>query len=181
MKKILIITIFMTLTSSAHAQESWWQSLLNTVGLGNSETVSEKAEDSVSIEGLIRSLTSNLGVTTEQAQGGIAAIFNYAKQNVSPEQFASLAAKIPGLDSVMQYLPKISEAKESGLGGLLDMASGMSEQLSQANDLKKQFDTLGLDTNMISSYVNQASSYLDTPQGAEAKKMLGETFSSLSL
>ena len=44
------------------------------------------------------------------------------------------------------------------------------------NDLKNQFDTLGLDTGMIMKYVSQAQQYLDTPQGQEAKTMLTDAF-----
>jgi hypothetical protein len=44
------------------------------------------------------------------------------------------------------------------------------------NDLKNQFEALGLDIGMISSYVAAAKQYLDTPAGQEAKQMLSEAF-----
>lgn len=177
MKKLLCALVFVSLTASVQAEESWWQSLLNTVGLGDSEQSQEAEQNGVDMNGLIDSLTSNLGVTKEQAQGGMAALFNYAKQNVSQEQFTAISEQIPGLDAVMRYLPAVSAVKEQGLGGLMDMAAGASEELGQINDLKKQFDSLGLDMSMVSGFAEQASTYFDTPETEAAKNLLGDSLS----
>lgn len=179
MKKFAILLSFLTLSTMAQAQDSWWDSVLNTIGLGDDKSVEVPAGPS--LDGMDGSLTSSLGVTPEQAKGGLAALFNFAKQNISQEQFEALAAQIPGMDSVMQYLPAISAASEQGLGGLMDKAAGMNETLGQVNNVKKQFDTLGLDAGMIQKYTQQAKSYLDTPQGQAAKQLLTNSLSSLSL
>ena len=42
------------------------------------------------------------------------------------------------------------------------------------NDVKKQFEALGLNSEMISNFIASAQSYLDTEQGQQAKKMLTE-------
>ena len=185
MKKILIMVAVLTFTSHAGAQESWWNTLLNAVGLGDSasqsvqtpgENAGESTANGPSLDGLLESVTSNLGVTSEQAKGGIAALVNYAKQNISEEQFAMLTEKVPGLDSVMQYLPMVKEASAGGFGGLLDKAASFSDSFSQLNDLNKQFESIGLDTAMIKGYATQATQYLDTPEGQEAKKLLTDGF-----
>jgi hypothetical protein len=168
MKNVLLLLVMLSFTSTAMAQESWWDSLLNAVGLGEETT----EQVGPSVDGLLESVTSNLGVTKEQAQGGIAALVNYAKQNVSEEQFAALSEHIPGLDSVMEYLPEIKAASEGGLGGLMDKAAQYSDKLGNLNDLNKQFESLGLNTGMIKDYASQAKAYLDTPEGQEAKKLL---------
>ncbi|MGB3726114.1 MAG: DUF2780 domain-containing protein [Glaciecola sp.] len=181
-KKMLTLMVLVTFTFSAQAEQSWWQQLLSAVGLGDTEAVTQQATEaanSIDIDGLVEMLTSNLGVTTEQAQGGIAALMNFAKQNISEEQFMSLSEQIPGLDSVMRYLPSISSTKQDGLGGLLSMAGNFNEQLGQLGDLKQQFDTLGLDSNMITQFAEQARSYLDSPEGAEAKQILSESLENL--
>ncbi|MGK0371561.1 MAG: hypothetical protein ACJAW1_001804, partial [Glaciecola sp.] len=98
MKKILLIIAVLGFASNAAAEESWWNTVLSAVGLGEETTVQAEGPN---LDGMLNSVTSNLGVTSEQAQGGMAALINYAKQNVSEEQFAMLAEKVPGLDSVM--------------------------------------------------------------------------------
>jgi hypothetical protein len=125
---------------------------------------------------LIASLTDNLGVSTEQATGGMGAILNYAKQNISSEKFSQLSSAIPGVDSLLSAVPAVATLSEGGLGGLMNKAAEYSDSLKSINDLKNQFDTLGLDTGMIMKYVSQAQQYLDTPQGQEAKTMLTDAF-----
>lgn len=185
MKQIIALSLFLTFSASASAEQSWWDSLLSAVGLGDTEQVaeasSEKASDDVSVDGLLDMITSNLGVTKEQAQGGMAALFNYAKENISAEQFATLSQQIPGLESLMRYLPALSGSSEGGTGGLLDMAAGYSDKLGQLKDLKEQFDSLGLDPSMISEYAEQAQSYLDTPEGEKAKSILSDSIMNLSI
>jgi len=61
-----------------------------------------------------------------------------------------------------------------GLGGLINKAAEYNESLKSMNDLENQFEALGLDIGMISSYVAEAKQYLDTPAGQEAKQMLSE-------
>jgi hypothetical protein len=169
MRNVLLLVVMLSFTTTAIAQESWWDSVLSAVGLGDdtSEQVTGPSAD-----GLLDSVTSNLGVTSEQAKGGIAALVNYVKQNISEEQFAKLSAQIPGLDSVMQYLPEVEAVSKGGLSGLMDKAAEYSESLGDLNDLNKQFESLGLNTAMIKDYVDQAKSYLDTPEGEEAKQLL---------
>ena len=178
MKKITLLFVFISFSTLAQAQDSWWNSLLNSVGLGDDKT---EAVTGPSLDGMVANFTSALGVTPEQAKGGLAALFNYAKQNVSQEQFNAITEQIPGLATVMQYLPAVSKVKQGGMGGLMDMAASVSEPLAQVNDLKKQFDTLGLDTGMIQQYITQAQTYLDTPEGQEAKKMLSDSLTQISI
>ena len=178
MKKTLVMLVLLGFASTAIAQDSWWNSLLNKVGLGEETTQAQQTEEvkGLNLDGLLNNVTSNLGVTNEQAKGGMAALMNYAKQNISEEQFAMLTQQLPGLDSVMEYLPVVKEAASGGLGGLMDKAAGYSDKLSQLNNLNKQFESLGLNTDMIKGYASQATQYLDTPEGQDAKKLLTDSF-----
>jgi hypothetical protein len=175
MKKIILMVAALSFASNAFAEDSWWNKVLNVVGLGE-ETTQQEQVQGPNLDGLLDSVTSNLGVSNEQAKGGMAALVNYAKQNISEEQFAMLTDKVPGLDSVLEYLPMIKEASSGGLGGLMDKAASYNETLGQLNNLNKQFESLGLDTDMIKGYADQATQYLDTPQGQEAKKLLTDGF-----
>lgn len=178
MKKIMTLIVLIGISTGIQAEEKgWWDSFLSMVGLGE-ET--EQVAEGPSANGLMDSLMANLGVSETQAQGGLAALFNYAKQNISAEQFEQLSQYIPGAESVMQYLPAVDSMKQEGLGGLIDKAAGTNESLGQLNNLRKQFDALGLDTEMIQKYVQQAKSYLDTPEGQQAKNLLMESLPKLT-
>ena len=189
MKILPIVVVSCTLlctslySSQTHA-DGWWDSVKNMLGMGSESAptqvadVKQMATDELpSAAGLLSSLTDNLGVSSEQASGGMGAILNYAKQNISSEQFSQLSTAIPGVDSLLSAVPAVATVSEGGLGGLMNKAAEYSDSLKSINDLKNQFDSLGLDSGMIMKYVAQAQQYLDTPQGQEAKTMLTDAFS----
>jgi len=171
MKKLIILLTISTLSTAAIAEEtSWLDSLKNFVGLSETTEQSVKAP---SAEGLVSLLTSSLNVNTDQASGGMGAIFNYVKDNVSTEQFSQLATSLPGVDGLVNQMPDISKLSSGeGLGGLLDKAAQYSDSLKAINNVKKQFEALGLDPEMISSFISSAQGYLDTEQGQQAKQVL---------
>lgn len=176
MKKLIVLLTISTLSTSVLAQEtSWLDSLKNLVGLGETKEQSVDANASAmpSTDGLVDMLTGSLDVNSDQASGGMGAIFNYVKNNVSTEQFSQLAKSLPGVESLVGQMPNVSKLSSSeGLGGLLDKASEYSDSLKSINDVKKQFEALGLKPEMISSFVSSAQSYLDTEQGQQAKQVL---------
>jgi len=180
MKKLIVLLTIATLSSSAIAQEtSWLDTLKSFVGLSDSKETSNEvtAEPSAlpNSDGLVELLTNSLNINAEQASGGIGAIFNYVKNNVSAEQFSQLARSLPGTDGLVEQMPdisKLSSGSSEGLGGLLDKASQYSDSIKSINDVKKQFEALGLKSEMISNFISSTKSYLDTEQGQKAKKIL---------
>jgi hypothetical protein len=171
MKKLIILLTISTLSTSAIAEEtSWFDSLKSFVGMGETK---EQAVAMPSTDGLVELLTSSLNVDTEQASGGMGAIFNYVKNNVSADQFSELAKSLPGVDGLVGQMPDVSKLSSAGgLGGLLDKAAEYSDSLKSINDVKKQFEALGLKPEMISSFVSSAQGYLDSEEGQSAKKVL---------
>jgi len=173
MKKTIILLTISTLSTSAIAEEtSWLDSLKNFVGLGDAK---EETLAVPNTSGLVDLLTSSLGVNTEQASGGMGAIFNYVKNNVSTDQFGQLAKSLPGIDGLVSQMPDISKLNTSsneGLSGLFDKAAQYSDSLKSINDVKKQFEVLGLKPEMIGSFISSAQSYLNTKEGQQAKKVL---------
>ncbi len=185
MKKNATVVLLATLvfSSQSHA-EGWWDSIKSMLGMTEAPvTTPHVAKTTNALSGLeslelVQTLTKNLGVTPEQASGGMGALLNYAKQHVEMEKFSALTSSIPGADTFLKSVPDVSAVTESagGFGGLLNKAAEYNESLKSMNDLKNQFAALGLDIGMIGSYVAQAQQYLDTPAGQEAKQMLSEAF-----
>jgi hypothetical protein len=186
MKKLIVLLTLSTLSTSALAEEvSWLDSFKKLIGLGEVKEQSVESNTQAntnadasampSTEGLVAMLTSALDINTEQASGGMGAILNYVKNNMSTEQFSQLVNSLPGAEGLLSKMPdisKLSSDSSEGLSGLLDKASEYSDSIKSINDIKKQFEALGLKPEMISNFVSSAQGYLDTEQGQQAKKLL---------
>ena len=178
MKKIAVATLLVTLslTSPVYAQ-GWLDSVKSFLGLGDAEA---EQTQQPSVNGLVAMLAENLNITEEQAEAGIASLLNYAK-TIKPDTFEQLKQQLPGVDSTLDELPDTSGMEQKGLGGLLDKAAEYSESLKAVNDVKKQFEAIGLDPQMIMQYIEQAKEYLDTEEGQQAKQAFMDAFGGLTL
>jgi hypothetical protein len=178
MKKFtaLLLASSLAFSATSHAEGGWLDSVKSLFGMG--EPAASTTEQAPSMTGMINSITENLGVTPEQAKGGLGSLMSYVKSSGSSEQFSALSSAIPGLKQVLSAAPSVS-ANQDGVAGLLNKAAEYNQTLKSINTVKQQFEALGLSPQMIASFIQQAKSYLDTPQGQQAKKLLTESLSKL--
>jgi hypothetical protein len=168
MKKLSILLAIAALSfqPQVHA-EGWLDSLKSLIGM------SEEKPATPNIGDMVSSVTDSLGVTKTQATGGLGSLFNYAKDNISSEQFSQLSSALPGVGDLLKAAPDVSKmASEGGFGGLMDKAASYNDSLKAINDVKKQFEALGLDPEMITQFITKAKEYLDTDEGKQAKELL---------
>jgi hypothetical protein len=118
--------------------------------------------------GLISALTSQLGVTQEQATGGAGSIVSFARDQLSGDDFGTLAKAVPGLDALADSAPKGSTG-----GGLL---SGAVNQLGGTAKLADQFAGLGLDPSYVQQYLPIVLDYVEQTGGEAAKSILAGVF-----
>ena len=119
---------------------------------------------------LISMLTDQLGVTQEQAEGGAGSIFAMAKDQLSADDFATLAGKIPGIDSLISAAP----AAGGGTGGASSFLSGAASAVG-AGDLGKladQFSALGLTADDVQKFVPIVLDYAEKLGGADTLNLL---------
>lgn len=181
--KTKVFAIGLLLSSSqCYAQDSWLDKIKSMLGMTDAEQVEAAQQPALTSSNMIAMLSDNLGITEGQAEGGLAAIVNYVKQTASSDEFQNLSQSIPGLESVLSAVPSIpTSVQQTGLGSLLDKASEYSDSVKAINELKKQFEALGLEPDAIQQFVNQILNYLDTPQGQQAKKLFNDSLMKLSL
>jgi len=127
-------------------------------------------------EGLIEQLTSKLGVSQKQAEGGSGAIFKYLKENVSGDDFGKIAEAVPGVDKYMAAAPKAD-----ALGGLIGGALGDSGAggLGSLAALSKPFSKMGMDEGMVAKFMPIIVEYVkskgsDYIYGLMGKALLGK-------
>lgn len=159
---------------------SWFDRLKSLVGLGEAQqqtVLQEQLPAPPNSDGLVDMLSGSLNINSAQAAGGMGAILNYVKAHVSAEQFSQLSQSLPGVEGLVAQMPdinKLSSVSSEGFSGLLDQVAQYSDSLKSINDVKKQFEALGLKPEMVTSFITTAQSYLDTEQGQQAKQVLAE-------
>ena len=147
----------------------------STVTSSSLTEMATSAASNIDLASLVSSVAGNLNVSENQSEGGIASIMNYVQGNLSGADYAQLASSIPGIDSLLEDVPSLSgnsaASSSSSLSGLLNKASEYSSTLKSVNDLKQQFESLGLSTDMIASFVTQISSYLNVNADEETQAL----------
>jgi hypothetical protein len=123
---------------------------------------------------LVSLLTDQLGISKEQAAGGSGAIFDYAKDNLSADDFATVAQGVPDMDGLLAAAPK--QESGSALGQASSMLGGSGGSLGGLASLASSFETLGLDADMVQKFLPIVSDYVGSVSGDQAMALLAGLF-----
>ena len=121
--------------------------------------------------GLVDLLSSQLGITKDQASGGAGSIFQLAKQNLNVEDFSIVAKAVPGIDQMMGAAPTV-EGSSSTLGGLSSMFGSSSKKLGGIAGLTSSFEKLGLSGNMVDAFIPIILDYVKNSGGENIMSLL---------
>lgn len=114
--------------------------------------------------GLVSLLTSQLGVTENQARGGAGALFSYAKDKLGASDFAKVAEAVPGMAGFLGAAPK-SEGVSGALGGASSLLGKAKDSGAGIMSLAGQFAQVGLGGDMIGKFVPIILSYVKSSGG----------------
>lgn len=120
---------------------------------------------------LVALLMQTLGVTQTQAEGGAGAIFNLAESKLGPEDFGTVAAAVPEMDTLKQAAPERVEASGM-LGGLSQAFGGEGGTVEGLASLAGSFSQLGLDAGMVDQFVPVILDYVEANGGTAVKNLL---------
>jgi Protein of unknown function VcgC/VcgE (DUF2780) len=123
--------------------------------------------------GLVSLLTGNLGVTTPQAEGGAGAIFSYAKQKLSPDEFTKVAGAVPEMDGLLKAAPQTqTSGLGKALGGTSSMLGGGAAKVGGLASVGDNFSKLGMQPDMVNKFVPTILQYVESNGGATTKSIL---------
>lgn len=125
-------------------------------------TASAKQDSSIvsSATSLLPTLTKGLGISNEQAEGGMGALLNVAKSSLSSDEFSTLGKGIPGMETLLAAAPALSsKAAGGGLGGLATSLGGAGAALGSLGQVTQQFEALGLSPDMVAQFAKMAVDY----------------------
>jgi hypothetical protein len=102
------------------------------------------------MDDLIRKLTKDLGVSRDQARGGLVALLRAGQQNLSRQDFEQFVADVPGADKLLRKAapPSALSSLAGGLGSLLGGRSGAGRWAG----LAASFAELGVDIDTAKKF-----------------------------
>lgn len=122
-------------------------------------------------QGLVNLLVGQLGVSPQQALGGVGSIFSVAQQRLNPGDFSKLSQSVPGMDRYLSAVPRQTAA--SGSSSLLGAAgSMMGGQVGNLANLAGSFQSLGMNPSMVSQFVPVVLQYVQNQSGPGAVSLL---------
>lgn len=118
---------------------------------------------------LIQMLTSQLGVSDQQAKGGAGLLLKLAKDKLGGDEFGQVAKAVPDAESLISSAPA-----PSGIGGALGgLASSLGGgKLGNLASLASGFKGLNLDTGMIGKFIPIVLSFVQSKGGDGVKGLL---------
>lgn len=119
---------------------------------------------------LIPLLTSQLGVTEKQAEGGAGSLFKLAKNSLPTEKFAKVSQAVPGMDLLLQAAPALPKLK--GIGNLpASLGENTKGGLDMAS-LPAMFAKLGMEQGMVARFIPVVLSFVQSKGGDTVMEML---------
>ncbi|MFT5210790.1 MAG: hypothetical protein ACI9CE_002521 [Flavobacterium sp.] len=172
--RALFVTI-LSLSSPQIFAASWFDSALEFIGFGTEENVTEekgtaekappaKVADVVNIAkalSLSSMVSSQLGVSQDQAQGGLGVLFGMAKSSLADADFAQISQQVPNMNTRLKAAPAISE-KAAGLSSLMGSAGKYANTLQSSTKAYSQFKSLGLNIEQIPQYISVTNTFLES-------------------
>ncbi|UCX03247.1 DUF2780 domain-containing protein [Shewanella glacialimarina] len=126
---------------------------------------------------LVGNVMSQLGLTEQQAAGGLGSILNLAQSNLGNNDFSTLSNSIPGIDSLLGAVPAMGG--DSGMSGLLSKAGNLGSSFQGAAVVYDSFEKLGISKEYIAPMVDIAKQYLQQQSGQGTVDLLMKGLGSL--
>jgi len=121
---------------------------------------------------LIDMLTSKLGISGTQAEGGAAVLFKAARDKLGSAEFDQLLGGIPGLTDLLKKAP----ASGGGLGGLLGgLAGAVGGNAGLISTIFQGFGKLGLTVEDARRFAPVIMEFLRSKVGPEVASRLEKT------
>ena len=126
---------------------------------------------------LIGLLTSQLGVSEDQAAGGAGSLFGFAQDQLSPAEFKTVEEGLPGVDGLIDRAPEPEGGSSLLSSGSSLLGGSTGSQLAGLESLTGSFESLGMSPDMVQQFVPIVTKYAGDVGGPEVGKLLTSALS----
>lgn len=156
MKRTLALVVAVTASWSSASMAADWQQTLSSVL--SEQQASSETHHTTTQDNLVNILTSRLGVSTQQAEGGTGAILKAAKDNMTADKFSQLLDVIPNSSDMLATVTNATSNTGDNDHGLLGKASALlgkkdNNTSDSLSSLVNSFSSLGMDKGMVSQFL----------------------------
>ncbi len=120
---------------------------------------------------LLSMLTSQLGVSEEQAAGGTGMLMGMAKEKLGGD-FSQISDAIPEVSGLIDKAPSSGGGLMGAIGGLAGGLGG--GKVGNLLSLGSGFSELGMDTGMVTKFVPVILSFVKGKAGSGAMDLLAK-------
>lgn len=120
---------------------------------------------------LIQILTSQLGISNDQASGGAGLLLKMAKEKLGGADFSQVANAVPDVEKLISSAPAAG-GLGSALGGLASSFGGGAGQLGDLAALAGGFKKLNMSSDVISKFIPIIMSFVQSKGGDAVKGIL---------
>jgi hypothetical protein len=139
---------------------------------------SQMVTDNAAMSSLTGLVTAQLGVTEQQAQGGLGTLFSVAQSTLDGADFQQLSQHVPDMASLLNAAPEVSE-KAQGISSLVAVAGKYGDALKSGNEAYARFKTLGIDAAQIPQYIEVTNQFLEKQGGTDIAALFSKGLEAL--
>ena len=126
---------------------------------------------------IVDEITKQLGVSKEQAEGGLGLIFKMAKEKLGAD-FSQVAHVVPEANHLINEAPA-DDAEASSSGGLMGMLGGLADKvglggLGKLAELAAGFKKLGLSVDSVQGFIKVVMTFIESKGGTVVKDLLNK-------
>ena len=118
---------------------------------------------------LVSMLTNELKITEDQAKGGAGALFNFAKEGLTGDEFKQVSDAVPDMSGYLNAIPALGGSSTGMLGKATQTLVGMPA-------VTAAFDKLGLSQEMVGMFSPILVKYVDNKGDKAVGDLLRKVF-----
>ncbi|WP_299494074.1 DUF2780 domain-containing protein [uncultured Shewanella sp.] len=160
---------------SSMVYASQLESLADTMLQADKTSISNNPDQ----KDLVSMTMDELGITQNQAQGGLGSLLSMAKSSLGDKSFSSIAESIPDINSLLQATPQLDNT--STLSTLNNTLGNQSPTAQGSLMVYNAFDKLGLSKGLVDPMMDILEDYLSSYGGKDTSDLLMKALTPLTV
>lgn len=127
------------------------------------------------IQQIIQELTKRLGITEDQAKGGLGLLLKFCQGKLAPADFQKITNLIGnGWEELIQAAPQAQASLMGKLGGMASIFGEKAAQLGAMANMVSDFKKIGMDMDKAKNFVEVTLKTLEEKGGPQVKELLNK-------